>query len=358
MFERALFTVSRLSPRGVLNAVRRELTHANVDMNENTFVGLTIIAGVASAVLSIYALPVLFPIDATVAAIAGFVATVLLAYTLLTYLADQRIKKLESQLPDALVLIASNIRAGATIDKAMVAVARHAEDPMKTELDRTIRDLVSNKTLEISLKDWGNRSGSNVLRNTIDLLLFALRGGGQVQDIMLELANEIRMTQTLQQEVDSQINLYKMFLILIVIFIAPVMLAVATNFLMLTNAFKSKLGESLSEGSVSAGRGGVGSFATTILQKIQTPDKEGITPDDLKVFAYVLITASSFVVAFLLGVIESGNARSGLKYAPVFVIIAWIIFYFVNVIAQMFLKQMFSGVLGGGEGEQAAEAVS
>jgi len=346
MFEALFDAIGRIYPKVYSRQVRRYLLYANVSTDPAHFLGIVLLASLALGALG-YQIPAAFPKNGVISEgwmgfAALFILTPVVMLMFLAFISEKRTKLLELQLPDALLLISSNMRAGSTIDVAISNVSRHSEQPIKTELEKTSRDLVSNP-VEDSLNNFAERNASPVLKNTIELMLFGIRSGGKMADLMDDISHEIRMTSNLQKEVESQISLYKMFLMLVVMFISPAMLAVAANFVVLTQTFSARFQSQLAGADLSAMASG--GPAGQLIQKMMSSENQSqIRPEDMVLFGYGMCVVSSIMIAMLLGVIENGNSRGGLKYIPMFLVASLLVFHFANGFAGALMRDMFTGL--------------
>src|SRR3989338_8895551 len=96
-----------------------------------------------------------------------FLATFLVSqggiYFLLVLKADSKAKFVEEILPDVLQLMASNLRAGFTSDRALVLAARPEFGPFQDEINRIGREIATGKSVTKALADMGTRIRSERL---------------------------------------------------------------------------------------------------------------------------------------------------------------------------------------------------
>ena len=86
-----------------------------------------------------------------------------------------RIKKIELVFPDFLQLMSSNLRAGMTIDKAMLLSSRPEFAPLDEEILKTGKDIVTSKDIEKALLELSKRIGSEKINKTILLIISGIR---------------------------------------------------------------------------------------------------------------------------------------------------------------------------------------
>jgi hypothetical protein len=56
----------------------------------------------------------------------------------------------------------------------------------------------------------------------------------------------------------------------------------------------------------------------------------GISSGSFTIFAFTSLTITAFFSALIVGVIKKGDAKSSVKYIPIFIIVALVIFYVVD----------------------------
>ena len=71
-----------------------------------------------------------------------------------------RIRKIEHIFPDFLQSVSSNLRAGMTVDRAMVLSSRPEFDPLDKEILQVGKDISTGKPVELALKNMSKRINS------------------------------------------------------------------------------------------------------------------------------------------------------------------------------------------------------
>jgi hypothetical protein len=329
--------------------LKKMLVYADISLSPPMFILATMVESLLLGFLTSNLFPDWFGVDSASSFVLGFAGGIVIAWGVLVVMADRKTKDIEENLPDTLLLIASNVRAGETIDWAMTSALRHSYGPIKAEFDKTARELASGQSIEDSFKNLAERNRSSILRNVVDLILFGMQSGGNMSDLLTDISFEIRMTQTLQKEVESQVAVYRAFFVIIILFIAPVLLAISTNFLIVTKSFGERLSEDLSSMSMSSPMGVQSGLISQLLVKIQQGEVGGqISVQDMYYFSYSLCIMSSVVASLLLGVISRGESKAGLRYIPVFLFVSILVYYYANQVVFEVMDSMFAGMLTGG----------
>ncbi len=348
MPKRYVEILAQAAPKQMV-ALKKMLIYADISLSPPVFVLVAIAESILLGAITSNIFPTWFGLDGFSSFIMGFLGGVITAWGALVVMADRKTKDIEENLPDTLLLIASNVRAGETIDWAMTSALRHAYGPIRSEFDKTARELASGLSIEESFNNLAERNRSSILRNVVDLILFGMQSGGNMSDLLTDISFEIRMTQTLQKEVEAQVAVYRAFFIMIILFIAPVLLAISTNFLLVTKSFGERLSADLGSITSASPMGVQSGLVSQLLVKIQQGEIGGqISVQDMYIFSYSLCIMSSVVASVLLGVISRGEAKAGLRYVPVFVIISVTLYYYSNQVVFAIMNDMFGGLLTGG----------
>jgi Flp pilus assembly protein TadB len=347
MVQRYIEAFSQLAPKQMI-ALQKMLVYAGISMAPATYVLVSLVVSILLGVVSMNIMPGWFGLDVMSSFIGGVMSGVLVSWGALAVMADRKTRDIEENLPDTLLLISQNVRAGETIDWAIISSLKHSYGPIKVEFDKTARELASGVPVEEAFNNLADRNRSAVLRNVVDLILFGIQSGGNMSDLLTDISFEIRMTHTLQKEVESQVSVYRAFFIIIILLIAPVLLAVSTNFLFVAKTFGSMLSQELG-GITTTALPMQGGMMSVMISKIQEGGIGGqISMGDMRLFSYLMCATSSIVASMLLGVISRGEAKSGIRYIPVFLIVSILVYYYSEQLVYQIMDEMFGGLLSGG----------
>ena len=116
--------------------------------------------------------------------------------------ARRRLEAFERQLPEAIDLMASSLRAGSTLGQAIDAIVREMDAPLSSELKRVQREVELGVPLVDALRQLYERLKTN------DVLLLASavgiqhRVGGDLSPILTGLSHTIRERQRIRGEIN------------------------------------------------------------------------------------------------------------------------------------------------------------
>lgn len=319
--------IGRSLPKGYRNRLRQQLLYAGLK---------------ATAVDRLAGFFVLFSI--AVGATAGFVtwtagltfwapfigifagATVILSmHTYLLLAADARAKQIELVLPDCLQLMSANIKSGMTIDKALWLSAKPEFGVLEEEIRMVATKTLSGESLLTSLHGMTERNRSQILDKSVRLLIQGIEGGGELAKLLDETAANIRTTQMMRKEVKSGVLMYSIFIVFAAVIGAPLLFGISLYFIEMMEKLWGAV--DLPE-----------SVTTTGFLKLSAPQ---FTSSEMFQFAIACIAITTIFGGLLIGLIQHGTERQGLRYIPVLTAAALAVFF----VAKTMLSLVFGGLI-------------
>lgn len=156
---------------------------------------------------------------------------------------QQKLKKFNQQLVDALSIIANSLRAGHSLMQAIELVGKELPDPIGKEFRRTFREISLGATVEGALRKLGQRVASDDLGLMITAVLIQRQIGGNLAEIMDNISETIRDRIRIQGEIrtlTAQGRLSGLVIGLIPLFLIGIMFILNPDYLM--PLFTSSLG--------------------------------------------------------------------------------------------------------------------
>jgi len=278
----------------------------------------SVIPGMPQAVIII----ALFVIALIVAYIGAWI--VLSSYLVLR--AEGRRNKVEAALPDFLMLVSANIKAGMPLDQAMWYSAKPEFGLLSVEVKSTIKHAFGGESLNHSLDELSMRFDSKVMKRTIALIKQALATGGEVAAVLETTASDVRGTRILKKEIAASLVLYEIFVLFAAMVGTPFLFAVGEK---LVEVFEmQRLAMPIERG------GGFTQFSSlTFAEPI-------ITSGDFYYFSLATIFVTSLISSFIVSVIRTGTKSEGMKYFPFVVAVSYGIFFAVS----HFLETFFANI--------------
>jgi len=316
----------RLTPSSYREWVRRYLIYANLSFSPVWYVGFSLLYGIILASISI--LLYSFSIISFGYVIPLFILTLFLfevfTHSILIVRADSRTRFVEEIIPDFLRLLSSNIRSGFTIDKALLLSARPEFGHLEREIKHAAKETLSGESSENALKQMVDKFNSKALRRSINLLAEGVLKGGNLPNLLDSLAEDFRQIKTLKKEVKAIVMMYVIFIFFAAGIGAPLLYSVS-GFLV------TSMGEIGGEIETGPMPGNVPFMDFRITE---------IDPGFLNTYSMLAILITSIFGGMLIGLVQEGSERAGLKFIPIFLLISLTI-YFIS-------KSALAGIFGGG----------
>lgn len=236
----------------------------------------------------------------------------ILLYMHLYYLITERTKRVDSVLPDFLLMVSANLRSGMTPFAAFQASARPEFGPLQSEIQYVSSLSLGSESFADALRQLTATIDSAILRRTILFFENGLRSGGKIAYLLETSAEEIRETEEMKQQMIVNTKTYAIFVVFILLFGLPLLLAISSQFLTVFTKIQANIGGAGSSQSPIAG--------------LSTP-KVKLDIKFIDQMTTVIIIGTAILTAVLVGVISEGKLLFGLKYFPPLALGAMFIFY-------------------------------
>src|SRR3989344_1347766 len=261
--------------------------------------------------------------------IVSYITVTLILSSLLIVKSDTRRNALEQALPDFLLLVSSNVKAGMPLDQGMWYAAKPEFGLLSIEVRTFIKRSFSGESLEDALDTLAKRFDSKVFSRTITLVKQASATGGEISEVLESTASDVRDTNIMKKEVAASLVLYEIFVLFAGVAGTPFLFAVAGK---LIRVFEFR-GTGLPTSTPPSSLFGTSSF---------TLAEPAITSSEFFYFSIATIFITALFSSFIVGVIRRGSKNEGIKYFPFVLVLAYLVFF----ITDSFLSSFFSG-LGG-----------
>ncbi len=238
----------------------------------------------------------------------------------------KRTKEIEKVLPDFLNVVGENLKTGMPIDQALWHAVKPEFGILASEIRVTAKKVATGQDVGDALKDFANKYDSPNVKRSFLLLVESLKGGGEIADIIDKSVEDIRQTNVLKESLSVNAISFVIFITIIVIVISPGLFALAYVLLTILKGFAAQIGEA-----------GVSSAMSFFSFKDISVDL-----DEFKLFSQLAIGTIALFAAMIISTIYKGDIRSGLKYIPLFITAALIVY----TIAFKVLLAVFGGLFG------------
>ncbi|MBU1120413.1 type II secretion system F family protein [Candidatus Micrarchaeota archaeon] len=268
---------------------------------------------------------IFIPLILSVILAVGFFVLVLFLYYLhLYYAIDDRVKRVEAVLPDFLLLMASNMRAGMTPFLAFRSSARKEFTPLSEEVEIAASKSLGTESFREALSELTKRVNSRILRETVSFFAQSLKSGGHLAKMLETGANDITKTQEMKKELISSTKMYVLFVAFVIVIATPLLLSISVQFLEMISDIQSE--NPLPEGN----EAGIG--AGFLSSKIS------IEPEFMFNSSLVLLFGNALLASIFIGILNEGKGKNGLKYFIPILAASIILFFAFRSVVSGFLS--------------------
>ena len=324
-------------PNAIKMAFRNQLEYLDLNVDYKKFIGFLFVMATALAIATTIDAYWLFGINYLVAFVLSFNFFLGLAYLLISLAADSRGKLADEVLPDALQLISSNIKAGMTTERSILISARPEFGPLEKELKRVSTKIMTGMPIEAALLEMPHKIKSKAVESTMWLLSKGINSGGQISDLLFQLAANLREQNNLQQEVKANVSIYILMIFVSGAIGGPMLYGVSSFIVEIMTSQRGLIPQvDIPAGAALSGVGG-------IITGIINAPPSSITAEFVIFFTIVMLFVTSIFSAAVIGIIAGGKEKHGTKYVPVMLAVSFFLFFLVRDV----LKGMFGKLLLG-----------
>ncbi len=324
--------LEKLLPFKIQKKIENELRYAGIEIPPdkflNTLLKYAVSFGILLLVIGYFKFGVFYSLLFFLGGFFGFIGIITL---LLSFIADRKGKFAEEVLPDVLQLIASNIRSGLTPDKAIILAARPEFGILEKEIKIAAKKALAGYSLEDALLELGKRIKSRIVERTFRLIAEGMRKGGEIAELLESTAEDIRNLKTLKKEITAQVAMYAIFIFIAIGIAAPILFAF-TSYLMET---MSEIGQKLNLEEMS----GYGSYTGGLTLKFSPLDVVFI-----RRYSLLALTLSSLFGGLLIGLLQEGSEKAGIKYIPILLLLNFSIYFGAQYMLANILARFIVGV--------------
>ena len=318
--------ITSLVPGKIRELFTRELSYVDLPVSDKKFLGFLFSFSVALALaLAFNAYVVVgFPW------IISFPSIVAIAvggtYAWLYYSSTAKGQFIELILPDTLQLIAANLSAGLTIDKALLVAARKEFGPLEKELKRVSTRILAGTPTVIALMDMPKRVRSSIFEKTVWLMAKGIESGGELSSLLIQLSDDLRRRYAVQQEVRANVSVYILLIFFAAIVAAPVLIGISTFIVQVTVARVAAL--QIPAALPTLGEG------TLIAPGL------GVSVEFIEIYSFFMVLIAALFSGLTLGIITRGKEAEGVKFMPFLVVMALACFYAAKFVLALFFSAL------------------
>lgn len=281
--------------------------------------------------LSLNPLEFFFGVFVTWLVIQGIIvaAAIFVIYFVIDLKIHARTAQMEDKLQDYLQFVSENLKGGMSFERALWAAVRPQFGVLSDEMRLAAKKVITGADIEEALIGFTDKYPSQILKRSFQLIVEGAKGGGEIADIIDRVVENLEELKELKGEIRATNLTYVMFIAFVVVVVAPLLFALSFQFLNVLTTFSSRLNS-----------GTTGAGATQGLNGVFNIGKASIDINSFRIFSMCAIAVSAIFAGFIISIIQTGNIRSGLRYIPIFVVVAVSIY----IVLSNFGVSLFSGI--------------
>ena len=319
-------TFARLYPSKWRKVLSELLVYADIQIEPDRFLGFVLSFSFLLSLAIGFNFGVLFKVKFLPLFLISFAVIELGVYFWLLITADSKGKFIENILPDALQLMASNLRAGFTTDRALLLSARPEFGPLKDEINLVGKEITVGKPIGEALEGITRRVRSQKLARTIELIVSGIKSGGELASLLDETSSDLRRQQLVDKKIRSSVNMYVIFIFIAAGVASPLLFGLSSYLVeVLTQSFSSVQVPEVANFNMPLNFSQI-SISTAFVIK----------------YALVSLTTTAIMGSFILGLISKGKEKEGVKFIPIIIILSFTLFFVVRYL----IKSMLGGLFG------------
>ncbi len=237
------------------------------------------------------------------------------------------IKKIEDVFPDFIEMMSSNLRAGMTIDRALLLSSRKEFAPLDKEILQLGKDIVTGREINKALEDMAVRINSEKIKKTVALIISGIRSGGNLSVLLEETAINMRERGFIEKRASSNVLMYVIFVFFAVAIGAPLLFALSSVLVQILSNVLSNL-PNLEQVNVNL---------PFTLSKINVP------VNFVVYFTLTFIIIIDILASFILGLVNKGKEKEGLKYIVPLVTCGVTVFFLTRYVLLRYFADFFGG---------------
>ncbi len=235
------------------------------------------------------------------------------------------IKKMEDSFPDFIDLMSSNLRAGMTIDRALILSSRKEFAPLDKEIMSLGKDIITGREVSRALKDMAQRIGSEKIKKTVNLVISGMRSGGNISVLLEETASNMRERNFVEKRAASNVLMYVIFIFFAVSFGAPLLFSLSSVLVEVLTTILSSFPDT-------------GSSSTNLPFSLS---KISITVNFVIYFAVFFLIVIDLLASLVIGLVNKGEEKEGFKFTIPLIIMSLSVFF----ISRFIIMKYFSTFL-------------
>ena len=317
---------SKLYPKKLREGYTSLIRYSNLKVHPDRFVGFLLIASLGLSLAGAFQFSAKLNISLWLLFLAFFAGIQFLVYMWLFLQVTKKARAVESVLPDALQLMSSNLRAGLTIDNALLLSARPEFGIFAREIEHVGKEVTIGKPLDEALASIVTHTKSEKLEKTVLLIVAGLKSGGELANLLEQTARNLRNQDLTDQKIRSSVLSYVIFVVAAVGVGAPMLYGLSS---FLIEVLKKVFAQIRLPAS------------TQIDIPIKISQIE-LQPEFVILYTIISLISTSIMSSFVIGAIMKGKGKEGAKYIPFLIMLTLAVFFLARKLITSFLGDFFN----------------
>jgi len=344
-FKNLFHKVGALFPSNIKKRLEKMLLVSGLTSNPEETLGLVFIYSLTVPVTVFVLLKFIleYPNEILIpAALGSLVSIWVLFYILIIVIIDKRTQNVESVLPDVLVMISQNMRAGMTPYNALWAASRPEFGPLAVEIQNVARDTLAGVSFDTALVSMTHRIKSARLERVVSLMIQGMKSGGELPAVLQEIAEDIRNELALVRRMQTETTMQVMFIGFALIFGAPLLFSASNQFVMVFSKTIQEINipEDASTGNMIT----IHDFPVAASIDCGYLDLKCEEKFNFKAYCLICLFISALFGSLLMGLMRSGRigSASGMYTAIIMIIVSITVFVILNSALGSLFSNMIS----------------
>ena len=318
--------IARILPRKIRDKFKDFLFYTSIKVNPDMFIGFVILTSILLGLVGGFFLTPFVKLSFWIVFVAFVLLSIIIVYVWLVLLVDKKARLVEDSLPDALQLMASNLRAGMTPDKALLLSSRPEFGPLKDEIDLVGKKVALGKNIGTALMEMAKQIRSQKLVRAVELINSGLDSGGSLATLLEATANDLREQFLIDKKIKASISMYVIFIFSAAAMITPVLFGLSSFLIDILQSTLSNI-----------------DIPTTAISSLPIKGVQ-VTISSKFVVMYIItfLVVNSLMASLLLGMIAKGNRKEGLRYYIPMLLFAIPIFLLIRITIKSAMSGLFN----------------
>lgn len=235
-----------------------------------------------------------------------------------------RVRKMEESFPDFLQLMSSNLRAGMTIDRALLLSSRKEFDPLDKEILALGKKIVTGERVEDALDSMSKMINSKKISKTIELITSGIKSGGNLAVLLEETSSNMREKNFIEKKASSNVLMYVIFIFFAATIGAPMLFSLSVVLVEILTNILSTIPSTE-----------VGLNLPFTLSKIN------ISTTFITYFTLIFLIVTDVLSSLVIGLVSRGEEKEGFKFMIPIITLSLIVFFGIKIILTKYFFSSF-----------------